>query len=201
MSVQDCFPKCHLVPSTCTFVIKHLRAIFKNILKTPPDYPSCISHIWTHRQEENIFLSITKNNTIFSEYVHLFRPPLKRTYHFQRHRKDSLGKDRLEEGAGRMQLSLSAERKKKTERVMRVKGCLLTTAFNSFVSKPLGEDWWSDFQTLRGNQQDYLLSRNIMLFLLIYLFFALYFCENHFLPTVIFNVKVLEISVTTLLLI
>ena len=55
------------------------------------------------------------------------------------HEKDFLGKDRLEGGSRRMQLSASAERKKKTERVVRVKGCLLITAFNSFFQNLWGK--------------------------------------------------------------
>ena len=179
MSIRDCFQKCHLLSSTFTFVIKHLRAIFENVLLHSP-WLSFLYFSQMNLQTETFSFQSQKSSTIFSEY-----DPLKRTYHFQHHEKEFLGKDRLEGGSRRMQLSASAERKKKTERVVRVKGCLLITAFNSFFHN-LGERW-SDFQTLKG-QGDYLVNRHMMLFLFIFL--ALYFCENHFLQAIIFNMKI-----------
>ena len=137
MSIRDCFQKCHLLSSTFTFVIKHLRAVFEQYYCTPPDYLSFISHRWIYRQKHFLF----NHKRAVQYFLNMFisQHPLKRTYHFQHHEKEFLGKDRLGGGSRRMQLSASAERKKKTERVVRVKGCLLITAFNSFFHNLWGK--------------------------------------------------------------
>ena len=104
---------------------------------TPPDYLSFISHRWIYRQKHFLF----NHKRAVQYFLNMFisQHPLKRTYHFQHHEKEFLGKDRLGGGSRRMQLSASAERKKKTERVVRVKGCLLITAFNSFFHNLWGK--------------------------------------------------------------
>lgn len=60
MSIQDCFPKCHLLSSIFTFVIKHLRAIFENILLYSPWLSFLYFSQMNLQIERNIFVSITK---------------------------------------------------------------------------------------------------------------------------------------------
>ena len=114
------------------------RNIWKYIVVLPLIiFPLFLTDESTDRKKH--FLFNHKTAIQYSLNMFISQHPLKRTYHFQHHEKDFLGKDRLEGGSRRMQLSASAERKKKTERVVRVKGCLLITAFNSFFQNLWGK--------------------------------------------------------------
>lgn len=114
------------------------RNIWKYIVVLPLiTFPLFLTDESTDRKKH--FLFNHKRAIQYSLNRFICQHPLKRTYHFQHHEKDFLGKDRLEGGSRRMQLSASAERKKKTERVLGVKGCLLITAFNSFFQNLWGK--------------------------------------------------------------
>ena len=99
---------------------------------------SSISHRRTHRQEENISLSIIKMlqyspNMFICSHLHE-----EDIFTFSILKKDSLGKDSFGRGTRRQQLSMSAEKKTK-QKCSESKRRLLTTAFNSFLSRSLGK--------------------------------------------------------------
>lgn len=92
-----------------------------------------------------------------------------------------------------MQPSVSAERERK-QKSSKSKGGLLILAVNSVIPKPLGEDWGQISEHLRDPAGLHGKWKHHAIFT----FFGLYFCESHFLPTVIFNLKSFEISATAL---
>lgn len=102
------------------------------------DYVSSISHRWNHRWEENISLSFTKMLQYFLNRLICSHLHKENIFTFSILKKPLW--DRTGWGGGLEGCTwVCLRRENRNKTVERVKGCLLITAFNSFIWKAWGK--------------------------------------------------------------